>query len=68
MQWKLDDTGKAYLSECCNYKIMNSRKEKGGSCYGVFTLANWSCQGEGYRDFVRLVKVGTLDECLKYGG
>lgn len=67
MNWKLDESAKEYRSECGNYKIKNAGN-KGGCLYAVFTLGSWSCEGQEYKEFIRLVKVGTFDECKNFGG
>jgi hypothetical protein len=65
MEWKLDEARKEFVSPCGKYKITNEGRH-GGSLYAVWTLADWSSHGKGYRDFVRLVRVGTLEHCKRY--
>jgi len=46
------------------YKITNSGP-KGGNRYCLWTLYEWDSPDGKFSDFVRLVRMGTLDECKR---
>lgn len=67
MQWVLREEVQEFISSCGRFKIKNSGP-RDGDRYCVWGLFSWSCQGDPYQEYCRLLKTGTLDECKQFGG
>jgi len=52
------------MSDCGMFKITNSGPIDGNR-YCLWTLHEWSGPDGKYSDFVRLVDMGTLEECKR---